>query len=45
MAEAVSTNGVRTMDDAFGRMLDADTNAEHVTEAMRRNNPLGPGLR
>ncbi|MEZ5597269.1 MAG: aromatic ring-hydroxylating dioxygenase subunit alpha [Pseudomonadales bacterium] len=42
MAEAVQ-NGVRTMDDAFGKMLEADSNAQYVTDAMRRNQPLPPG--
>ncbi len=42
MAEAVD-NGVRTMDDAFTAMLDADSNAANVTDAMRRNQPLPPG--
>ena len=41
MAEAIDT-GVRTMDDAFEEMLQADTNAEHVNPTFRRNQPLPP---
>ncbi len=42
MAEAVD-NGVRTMDDAFTAMLEADSNAANITAAMRRNQPMPPG--
>jgi len=42
MAEAVS-NEVRTIDDAFAQLLDADTHKENITDALRRNNPMGPG--
>lgn len=42
MTEA-TTNGVHTLDAAFAKMLDADTNAGNVSEALRRNAPLGPG--
>ncbi len=42
MAEAVS-NGVRTMDDAFAELLDADTHSDHIIDALRRNSPLPPG--
>ncbi len=42
MAEAVD-NGVRTMDDAFTAMLEADSNAANITDAMRRNQPMPPG--
>jgi phenylpropionate dioxygenase-like ring-hydroxylating dioxygenase large terminal subunit len=37
------TNGVRTMDDAFAAMLAADSHPENITDALRRNAPLGPG--
>jgi phenylpropionate dioxygenase-like ring-hydroxylating dioxygenase large terminal subunit len=44
MAEAVSnSNGVRTMDAAFEEMLQADTHAENVIDAFRRNSPMPPG--
>ncbi len=43
MAEAIQTDGVRTMDDAFTEMLEADTNAHNITDALRRNAPLPPG--
>ena len=36
-------NGVRTMDEAFASMLDADTNRDNVSDALRRNAPLPPG--
>jgi len=42
MAEAVS-NDVRTIDDAFAELLNADTHKENITDALRRNNPMGPG--
>ena len=31
------------MDEAFHELLDADTNADHVTAAMRRDAPMDPG--
>ena len=34
---------VRTMDTAFHELLDSDTNATHVTAAMRRDAALPPG--
>lgn len=34
---------VRTMDDAFEAMLEADTNAHNISDALRRNEPLPPG--
>ncbi len=42
MAEAVR-EAVRTMDDAFARMLEADTNPQNISAALRRNSPLPPG--
>ena len=42
MAEA-TLGDVRTMDDAFERMLEADTNPHNVSDALRRNSPLPPG--
>ena len=42
MASRVES-GVRTMDAAFAEMLDADTNPQNITDALRRNAPLGPG--
>lgn len=42
MAEAID-HSVRTMDDAFSAMLDADTNAAHINPTLRRNSPLPPG--
>jgi len=35
--------GVRTMDEAFEKLLQADTNPEHISEALRRNAPMDPG--
>lgn len=43
MAEARVEEGVRTMDDAFGKLLEADTNPEGISDALRRNAPLPPG--
>ncbi|MEQ8689728.1 MAG: aromatic ring-hydroxylating dioxygenase subunit alpha [Pseudomonadales bacterium] len=40
---STKTNGVRTMDDAFATMLEADTNAHNISDALRRNQPMGPG--
>jgi hypothetical protein len=40
---AVVKPGVRTMDPSFAKLLDADTNADHVTRAMRRDSPIHPG--
>ena len=40
---STTSNGVRTMDEAFTSMLDADTHPENITEALRRNSPLPPG--
>ncbi len=37
------TSNVRTMDEAFAKMLDADTNPHRITDALRRNSPLPPG--
>ena len=37
------SNRVRTMDDAFAAMLAADTYPENVSDASRRNSPMGPG--
>jgi nitrite reductase/ring-hydroxylating ferredoxin subunit len=34
---------VRTMDEAFHELLEADTNSANVTAAMRRDQPLEPG--
>ena len=42
MAEAIQ-EGVRTMDGSFEEMLEADTNAHRISDALRRNNPLPPG--
>lgn len=42
MAEATRSE-VRTMDDAFVRILEADTNAHNVSAALRKNSPLPPG--
>ncbi len=42
MASPAPTS-VRTMDQAFAKMLDADTNAQNITPALRRNSPLPPG--
>ena len=43
---STDTNGVRTMDEAFAAMLDADTHAENINPALRRNAPMpaGPSL-
>lgn len=43
MTDVTVENGVRTMDDAFAELLAADTNAEHISEALKRNQPLPPG--
>ena len=40
---STNTNGVRTMDEAFGEMLAADTHPDQITEALRRNAPMPPG--
>jgi phenylpropionate dioxygenase-like ring-hydroxylating dioxygenase large terminal subunit len=40
---STAQQGVRTMDAAFHELLDADTNSENVTVAMRRDQPLEPG--
>ena len=34
---------VRTMDEAFHELLEADTNSANVTAAMHRDQPLEPG--
>ena len=34
---------VRTMDEAFKQLLEADTYPENVSDALRRNNPMLPG--
>jgi len=31
------------MDEAFHKLLDADTNREHIIDALRRDSPLPPG--
>jgi len=38
-----SKTGVRTMDDAFQQLLDADTNPDKIIDAFRRNAPMDPG--
>ena len=43
IAPTTSADGVRTMDEAFARMLDADTHVNNIPDALRRNNPMGPG--
>ena len=40
---STKANGVRTMDDAFAEMLASDSNAECVSDALRRNAPMSPG--
>lgn len=40
---STAKQGVRTMDEAFAEMLAADTNPENITDALRRNSPMGPG--
>ncbi len=42
MASTVKRD-VRTMDEAFHKLLDADTNPEQIIDALRRDNPLPPG--
>ena len=42
MAETVS-KGVRTMDEAFAQLLEADTHGDHIIDAWRRNSPMPPG--
>jgi phenylpropionate dioxygenase-like ring-hydroxylating dioxygenase large terminal subunit len=42
MATAIQ-NGVRTMDESFKKLIDSDTNANNVTAAMRRDEPISPG--
>ncbi|MDH3645087.1 MAG: aromatic ring-hydroxylating dioxygenase subunit alpha, partial [Gammaproteobacteria bacterium] len=39
----VMKQGVRTMDESFQQLLDSDTNADHITRAMRRDAPIEPG--
>jgi phenylpropionate dioxygenase-like ring-hydroxylating dioxygenase large terminal subunit len=34
---------VRTLDESFSKLLDSDTNAEHITQAMRTDSPIAPG--
>ena len=36
-------NSVRTMDDAFAKLLDADTHKDSIIDALRRNAPMPPG--
>ena len=43
IAPTANADGVRTMDEAFARMLDADTHVDKIPDALRRNNPMGPG--
>ena len=38
-----ANNGVRTMDEAFEKLLQADTHPENISEALRRNAPMDPG--
>ena len=41
MSEAATQ--VRTMDDAFEKLLVEDTNADYISDALRRNSPMPPG--
>ena len=36
-------NSVRTMDDAFTKLLEADTHKDNIIAALRRNSPMPPG--
>ncbi len=38
-----AARAVRTMDEAFGKLLDEDTNRHRISDALRRNQPLPPG--
>jgi len=38
-----NSSGVRTMDEAFAAMLEADTNPHSISDALRRNAPMPPG--
>ena len=40
---AAQPENVRTMDEAFEQLLEADTRAENVSDALRRHNPMPPG--
>ena len=40
---AAQPQDVRTMDGAFEALLEADTNPEHISDALRRNAPMPPG--
>ena len=40
---AAQPEDVRTMDEAFKKLLEADTHVEHISDALRRNNPMSPG--
>ena len=42
MATVLKT-GVRTMDESFAKLLDRDTNSDHVTPAMHTDSPIEPG--
>ena len=39
----VGTKGVRTMDDAFRKLLEEDSKPDRISEALRRDAPLEPG--
>jgi hypothetical protein len=41
--ETTAQQGVRTMDSAFHELLAVDTNAANITDALRRDAPMGPG--
>ncbi len=43
MATVAPESSVRTMDDAFKKLLDADTHPDHIPATFRRNAPLPPG--
>ena len=38
-----NTAGVRTMDEAFQKLLDVDTHPENISDALKRNAPMPPG--
>jgi hypothetical protein len=37
------TTTVRTMDDSFNKLLEADTNSAFISDALKVNAPLPPG--
>ncbi|MEM7078334.1 MAG: SRPBCC family protein [Pseudomonadota bacterium] len=39
----MNTTTVRTMDDAFAKFLEDDTNAQHINPALKVNAPMPPG--